>query len=215
MKTPSGLLQGATRRATASAWSLHPCLPLGSSQHLGSESKWAGLSQSCLGHREEGKIFSPDQLETTKEGEGHPETPSQGHRPPWQVHGQQSAAVASRLQERKGGFLCCQLLSPGALLLASRLFPRSFSTFMVLNLPFFLLSDSTSLWKSAAENKDAQPGREGGDHLDRMGQWPVSLSRYATIHAPSQANIPSLPFLPEIHICENNVEPLRGSPLFM
>lgn len=67
MKTPSGLLQGATRRATASAWSLHPCLPLGSSQHLGSESKWAGLSQSCLGHREEGKIFSPDQLETTKE----------------------------------------------------------------------------------------------------------------------------------------------------
>lgn len=65
----------------------------------------SGLSQSCLGHKEEGKIFSPDQLETTKEGKGHPETPSQGNRPPWQVHRQQSAALASRLQERKGRWL--------------------------------------------------------------------------------------------------------------
>lgn len=97
MTTPSGLVQRATRRATASAWSLHPCLSPGTSQHLES-----GQSHSCLGHREEGKIFSPDQLETPEEGKGHPETPSQGHCPPWQVQGQQSAALASRIQERKG-----------------------------------------------------------------------------------------------------------------
>lgn len=71
-KTPSGLVQGAARRATTSAWSPHPAFPQAPHSIRGSESKWAGLRHSCLGHREEGKIFSPDQLETTEEGSSSP-----------------------------------------------------------------------------------------------------------------------------------------------
>lgn len=67
------------------------------------------------------------------------------------------------------GFPLCQLLSPGALLLVARLFPRSFSIFMVLNLPFFLPSDSASFWNSAAKNKGTQPGKEGSS-WGRAGQ---------------------------------------------
>lgn len=163
MTTLSGLVQTATRRATASAWSLHPCLSPGTSQHLESRQ-----SHSCLGHREEGKIFSPDQLETLRRAKVTqrllpkvtvPLGRSRGSRvllwPPGSRRG------------KEGSFLGCQLLPAGALLLASRLFPRSFSTFMVLNLPFFLLSDSASLWKSEAKNKDS--ARKGGKPLDRMG----------------------------------------------
>lgn len=101
-KTPSGLVQGAARRATTSAWSPHPAFPQAPHSIRGSESKWAGLRHSCLGHREEGKIFSPDQLETTEEGSSSP------------LAGPRAAeAQASGLLERKGGggSLCCQVSS--------------------------------------------------------------------------------------------------------
>lgn len=49
----------------------------------------------------------------------------------------------------------CQLLSPGDLLLVSRLFPSSFSTFMVLNFPFLLPSGSASFWNSAGEKGES------------------------------------------------------------
>lgn len=97
-------------------------------------------------------------------------------------------------REKEVGFLCCQLLSPEALLLVSRLFPSSFSTFMVLNLPFFLPSDSASLWKSVAKNKDTQQPGERGSTEGRMGQWPASLSGYATTKgaSPSRHRVMSL-----------------------
>lgn len=43
--------------------------------------------------------------------------------------------------------------------MVSRLFPSSFSTFMVLNLPFFLPSGSASFWNSAEEK--GEPIRAG------------------------------------------------------
>lgn len=91
-----------------------------------------------------------------------------GHLPPWQVHGSRGSGLRAPGEEgrRRLPLLSGQLLSAGALLLASRLLPRSLSTFMVLNLPFFLLSDSASLWKSAAKDKDSQGGREGAPGED-------------------------------------------------
>lgn len=141
VKTPSGLVQRATRRATASAWSLDPaCL------------------QACHSIWSHGKVTAV--WDTGKKKKSFAQT---SWRPP------RRAKVTQRLlskvtvplgrsrgsrvlfwppgsrRGKEGSFLGCQLLPAGALLLASRLLPRSFSTFMVLNLPFFLPSDSTSL----------------------------------------------------------------------
>lgn len=127
-----------------------------------SDAKWAGLSHSCLGHREEGKIFSPDQLETTEEGKGHPETPSQGHYPPWQVHRQQSAALASKLQERKGRWLpLLSALVPRGLALGFSLVPQKLQHLHGLELAL-LLTVRLSLSLEICSKEQRHSAREGG-----------------------------------------------------